>query len=341
MHNPIKESKFKSSIISKAIFSILFAFCILTSLLGLHYVYADEFRNNYINPEGDTKIEFPYAWTMTQHDGIQVAFPGVSDDNGTKTSRGFIALSTFNRSSLQSDLSNVISQQATKSSSNSDDCSDPSDSYLKVNDMSALKTTEQCNGVNNKMKSIVYTFFTKDKIISLSYAAASPDEFDLYMPVFERSLQTLKIDNVMDFQSAQETILHLNPLTFQAQLNGSPVNVKLDTSSKISNFTFSESNKKVSFTVSGDDQIGFTFVSLGNILKAPYTVTFDGNTVTDFETITDQSTGDTMIKLTYHQSAHDVVITGASAVPEFPLAQVVLVASVISVISLYRIGFRK
>lgn len=112
------------------------------------------------------------------------------------------------------------------------------------------------------------------------------------------------------------------------------VQVEIQSSSKISDFNFDAASKRISFKVSGDDGTeGTTIISVGAVLKGPYTVSIDGLPITDFETMKSEVTGETSIKLTYGHSIKEVVITGTEVVPEFSaIAALIMAISVMAMI---------
>ena len=75
-------------------------------------------------------------------------------------------------------------------------------------------------------------------------------------------------------------------------------------------------------------------IHIGSFLKGPYTVTFDGAAMTNFETATDNTTGDTTVTLHYHHSTHDVTVSGTQVVPEFPLPAVAGIAAIVGVVAI-------
>jgi hypothetical protein len=63
-------------------------------------------------------------------------------------------------------------------------------------------------------------------------------------------------------------------------------------------------------------------------------VTIDGQVSSVVEVTQAGATGESMIRISYVDGVHDVVITGTSVVPEFPLSLIVVVAAVFGAIIL-------
>jgi hypothetical protein len=53
----------------------------------------------------------------------------------------------------------------------------------------------------------------------------------------------------------------------------------------------------------------------------------DGNEFTDYETTANQVTGETNLVIIHSEGDHDIVITGANIVPDFPYSISILLGS--------------
>jgi hypothetical protein len=115
---------------------------------------------------------------------------------------------------------------------------------------------------------------------------------------------------------------------------GETITLDLNSSSTISEFELDEDSKSISFTADEDGTAGVTEISVGRVLEGPYAVTIDGQVSSVVEVTQAGATGESMIRISYADGAHDVVITGTSVVPEFPLSLIVVVAAVFGAIIL-------
>jgi hypothetical protein len=97
----------------------------------------------------------------------------------------------------------------------------------------------------------------------------------------------------------------------------------------VSNFALNEESKTVSFNADGTGSD--TTIAIGSILEGPYTVMVDGQATTDFEESVD-SQGVKTITTTHGSGAHEVSISGTQVVPEFPIAGLAAIASVVGVV---------
>jgi hypothetical protein len=122
----------------------------------------------------------------------------------------------------------------------------------------------------------------------------------------------------------------LEPITLSVQVGESTIQVDANSSSTISEFSLDEANKRVTFQVDGETGTrGTTELTIGRILEGPYTVTIDGQVVTDFEV--SEVSGESILTLDYDHSVQDVTIAGTNVVPEFPLATIGLLVAMIGI----------
>lgn len=110
--------------------------------------------------------------------------------------------------------------------------------------------------------------------------------------------------------------------------------VSIKSNSNITGFEFSEEEKRLSFTVDGEDGTnGLTIVGVDAVLEGPYTVMIAGEATSNFVVAQDEATGQRMIEVSYTHSEHDIVITGTNVVPEFPLPVVGAISAVIGAVA--------
>jgi hypothetical protein len=109
---------------------------------------------------------------------------------------------------------------------------------------------------------------------------------------------------------------------------GNEIDLDIQSSSNITDFSFNQTSKQISFKVSGQSGTNGTTIvqDVGKLLKGPYVVTFDGQVKTDYQTLTNKTTDDISIKLQYHHSSHVITIAGAEVVPEFAVGGIGAIA---------------
>jgi hypothetical protein len=127
--------------------------------------------------------------------------------------------------------------------------------------------------------------------------------------------------------------IELTPSVQAVTVAGETITLDLNSSSTISEFALDEGSKSITFTVDGENgTAGVTEISIGRVLEGPYAVTIDGQVASDVKVT--QAAGESIIRISYGDSASDVVITGTNVVPEFPLSLIVVIAAVLGAVIL-------
>jgi hypothetical protein len=116
--------------------------------------------------------------------------------------------------------------------------------------------------------------------------------------------------------------------TENASIGDESVPFTVGSSSEVSDITFDEEAKQLSFTASE----GITTISISSILEGPYTVLINGESTTDYGLYEDQEAGESTLTLVYEEGTHETTITGTNVVPEFPLPILFLIAGIMTVI---------
>jgi hypothetical protein len=92
------------------------------------------------------------------------------------------------------------------------------------------------------------------------------------------------------------------------------ITIPIESTSNITEFWFNETNNQISFKASGDAGTnGTTIIYVGQVLREPYSLVLDGIPSTDFEIITNGTTGEKGIQITYRHSCmdNDFIFTGS------------------------------
>lgn len=106
----------------------------------------------------------------------------------------------------------------------------------------------------------------------------------------------------------------------KVMIEGNEVEILIESSSQISNFTINRENKTITFNASGYGGTNGTTISyIKKLLEGPYTLTLNGTAITNVDTMTHGVTGEEGIKITYPHSTQNIIeITGGSVVvPDF------------------------
>ena len=154
-----------------------------------------------------------------------------------------------------------------------------------------------------------------------------------YIGDFEDAVSTLQINNPLDLSDTSSLAIGGYKQSVQtATVQGSDYDVELLSNSEVSEFSFDEENKKLSFSVDSASTGGAT-VEVGTVLEGPYVVSIDGSPAGDKAImIQDETTGKVLLTISYEQGAHDIEVQGTTVVPEYPLAILVVVVAMAAVL---------
>jgi hypothetical protein len=92
------------------------------------------------------------------------------------------------------------------------------------------------------------------------------------------------------------------------------ITIPIESTSNITEFSFNEIKNQISFKASGDAGTNATTILyVGQVLQEPYSLVVDGIASTDFDIITNETTGEKGIQITYRHNCmdNDFILTGA------------------------------
>jgi hypothetical protein len=197
-------------------------------------------------------------------------------------------------------------------------CSMPNSAVIsKVFDMKALEFEMKCTmpGIDNMLDTINYGYITDDNTIFLSYGASSQTTFEKYLPSFEKTVQSLRIENNVDLSDA--SILaevydsHLTSKTVSQQ----DVDKKILILSKspVSTFSFSDSSNLIIFKPQGaiNSNTDYATVYINDVLSPPFKVSVNGVAVEDFMVVEDKTNGAVSIEFGYEFPVEKITIEGS------------------------------
>jgi hypothetical protein len=96
-------------------------------------------------------------------------------------------------------------------------------------------------------------------------------------------------------------------------VNQSIITIPIESTSNITEFSFNQTKHEISFKASGDAGTnGTTIIYVGKLLQEPYSLLLDGIPFTDFGIITNETTGEKGIQVTYRHNCTDnyFILTG-------------------------------
>ncbi len=132
----------------------------------------------------------------------------------------------------------------------------------------------------------------------------------------------------------------VNPVAFAVKAENKDFQVKIaSNSSSVRGVAFDQAEKKVSFKVEGETGTrGVAQVTLPKeLLAGNMTVTIDGRAIAEDSNdviVTSDTSTEMTLEINYHHSEHTIEIIGTSVVPEFPIAGLVMVAALGSVVAI-------
>jgi len=290
----------------------------------------------YINEGLGVEITFPDGWSgfevsQTSETTLVATSPGGLSESDPGTMKTINLLITDKSGRDPRDPSSLTQDVI--------DCNPPSVNSRTVAGAQASEVTVDCPSSAQKMRMVAVE--TEDKIVAVMFMTPA-SEFDSNVGAFESAVTSLKVEGAEDTEGTGGTSggngggvsIELTTDTHTVVIAGANVNVYFRTNSTISAVTVDEDKKQVSFTVDGQTGTsGTTEVEIGQMLMGPYTVTIDGQTTTDFE-VANEGSVDAVMTLSYTHSEHDVVITGTSVVPEFPVVLVGALAAIVGVVAI-------
>jgi len=313
-------SVFVAALLSAAFFSLSLSFGEARAQMPT------EVSGTYTNDEAGVKMTFPDGWSgfaINAGTGLIVTAAPGGMSGGTPTKTMLLMIM---------DKSKVTTQPTDPSSINQDtssQCGTPSTSSTQVSGVAASEITVECTnaGVVSKVKMVVIQ--TDTRWISAMYMAPTA-EFDSDLSAFDTAVSTLNVNGATDIGGGASIGLQLRVQS--VMLAGNSLQVDVRSSSTISDFNLDEAGKTLSFKAEGQTGTqGKTEIPIGRMLNGPYTVKIDGQATTDFQ-LAGAGT-EAVMTVSYTHSAHDVAVTGASVVPEFPIAIVGVIAGLIGIVA--------
>ncbi len=107
-----------------------------------------------------------------------------------------------------------------------------------------------------------------------------------------------------------------------ASSSNQSITIPIESTSNITQFSFNGTGNQISFRASGDAGTnGTTIIYVGQVLQEPYSLVLDGLPSTDFDIITNRTTGENGIQITYRHDCIDneFILTGAGVTTIIPV----------------------
>lgn len=294
-----------------------------------------QIAGQYSDPSLGLEMEFPEGWSGFGFPGLAMVNPSGSTLFGAPNeTRTTMMIASINVTQTPPRLSSMPPDSSSQplAENNTLDCTFKL-SYEKLNDLIVMHSFDECKDPGDKSKysvSNIYNAARKGQIIGVGLTSNSVESYKEYIDDFEKSLLTLKITDAIDHRTVWSEPLGMESTTYDVEAKGNTLHMNVDTNSEISGFNFDEDQKRISFRAEGKNgTFGLTVIPIGTILDGPYSVMIDGKPSMPVMAFDDQVANLTRIEVQYQHSAHDIAISGAAVVPEFPLSPWVILTAIL------------
>jgi hypothetical protein len=212
-------------------------------------------------------------------------------------------------------------------------------SYEIINDLKMMHAFNECRdkAADSYSVSNIYNAARKGQIVAVGISSQSQESYNQHLDAFEASVRTMKVDGAIDHREVWYEPLGVESNSYEVIARGNATELVIPSSSELSDFSFNEEQKAISFQTAGKNgTLGLTVIPISTILEGPYAVSIDGRIESRVGVLDDQIANVTRLELQYPNGAHSVVITGTTVVPEIAsYLLVMIVASMMAVVTLY------
>lgn len=293
----------------------------------------------YASPYSELEIQLPSGWSGLRLLGVVMITPdGLEAWKHPISMEAAMIIVEFDRTELLelagAAIQESFSQSLAENNLATGRCEQQNYSYVVIDGMEALQGISECtsdDGVYSKTKT--YAIMAGQRVAVMTFTANSSQSFTRYESVFDESVSTARASNAASFKDGMAEALNLKAENYSVMARGNSVEVKVQSNSNISNFSFNEEAKRISFNVEGTNGTnGFAIITAEKVLEPPYLVTIDGQPTTDFFTFEDSIRNENTVQINHQHSLHEIAIKGTNVVPEFPLHIVGAIAGVIGLV---------
>lgn len=247
------------------------------------------------------------------------------------------------------DLAETMASLAEEDSdSGADDvCSPPKEEHVvSVSEMLDMEWIEyDCKFYGESEARVrTYVTYSKDLMFSLSVIASDKSVLEKAMPLTDSTIRSISIKDAINAFHTDRYDYLFGTVSYNqtaTAMNQTHIVHLSTSSSSITQFRFDESQKRVSFSVTGGNGTrGSTTVLVNGILQGPYTVTVDGSPSEDYALKYYENTNETGVTVRHSHGPHEITITGTVVVPEFPGGATIIIIGTLMAVILYLGSFR-
>lgn len=317
--------------------AIVFLLIFLGSL-GAAYAQNDAASGpKYTAGSAGFEMQFPAGWNITSSsDAYAIVTPNYAQD-------AVMTVLVADRLETKKLMTSEVGVESGKVAVYENEaCKSVENKLVSLNGTRIFHAVHECSG-DQYGKTGTYVIFTLTKSIAVSLSASSPEAYDKHVAAFTSSVQTVKIDEPIDFRVALEIILGATNIFTQnihIKTANSEVKLAATTSSGVSGIAFDEESRRMMITVNEQKRSeGSLLVPVNRLLLGPYQVYVDGKPASDFIVIGDESSGSQLVNVRYGKGEHKIEIVGTEVVPEFDVGVAGTLAGAIATVILFRRKF--
>lgn len=295
------------------------------------HAQSEDVAVKYSDPGRAFAIEFPGDWSGSEVDGRYVVTTAGPEPASITlyTAHRLDARELITAGASDSEDSLAASAVA--------NCTNTANDFAQVGNAVAFHSVSECPDPESYQKTDTYVILTLTKSIVISYSAASAEAYDAHLADFQESLQTMVADEPISFRSVLEVALGTTNIFVRPyQIGDNSTTITIATSSGVPAVAFDEETKKLTIMVDEKKrEEGRLLMPVGQFLLGPYQVHVDGEPITDFLVIDDDTSESQLLYVSYGQGPHEIVIIAAEVISEFDAVAMGILATVIAGVVLY------
>lgn len=273
--------------------------------------------------ESGFEITFPEGW----QGALINDSPVVSPPEQTDVLLGVVSVGRTETRDL------ILSEILLGPNTNSTACPAVSNELVRLNGTKVFRTVHECMD-DPYRKTESYVFFTLTKSFAATYSASSADAFDRHAPDFYASLQTVKIDEPINFRTGLEIILGTTSFFASGiDQSGNSTNLIVGTTSVLTGIRY-ENGTVVVMVDEQRRSEGRLLMPVDTIRNDTYMVYVDGEEAPSL-VINDTDMDQHFVLVQYPRGEREIRISGVEVIPEFPLSVAGVLAAVLAGVVLY------
>ena len=277
--------------------------------------------STYVSKNGLVEITFPSGWKGAEIENGSVTTAITSNggsgvSNTPDFSKPLIMLILSDGKNISDPGTSLISAASTGRLY----CKPSEVQKAWINDAFGTLSMTSCSFGTDTSNSLLMKTLMVETISNWVMAAyvAPQAEFSQGLNAFDDTLRSFKVFNPLEPNLLRG---HLASTYYDIHAAGANVTMEIASSSKVEGFSFDESNRIIHMNVNEmGNASGIVIVPTGTVLEGPYSVALDGQASDGnaYDVLRSEPGGEEMLKISYPPGSHEISITGARVVPEFP-----------------------